>query len=147
MITKLTKFLWFGGRSDQRALVIRIAVINLASDALRWHVCRVNFARKTFFELWIFLRKMPRNFPWNFPRNVWAFLLRVRKNPAKFPPKFPPNFLNFPAKNQKISQTSFCRSAGRMMLRELPRDFSHLRCRNNNRKPFENLAIQGRICS
>ena len=36
-----------------------------------------------------------------------------QKNPAKFPPNFPPNFPNFPAKNQKNSPTSFCRSAGR----------------------------------
>ena len=32
------------------------------SNTLRWHVCRVNFARKIFFELRIFLRKMLRNF-------------------------------------------------------------------------------------
>ena len=60
---------------------------------LRWHVCRVNFARKIFFEL----RKMLRNFP----RNFGAFVLWVRKNPGKFPPNFPLNFPNFPAKNQK----------------------------------------------
>ena len=64
---------------------------------LRWHVCRVNFARKIIFELRIFLRKMLRNFP----RNFWAFVLWVRKNPGKFPPNFPLNFPNFPAKNQK----------------------------------------------
>ena len=42
---------------------------------LRWHVCRVNFARKIFFEPRIFLRKMLRNFP----RKFWAFVLWVRK--------------------------------------------------------------------
>ena len=72
---------------------------------LRWHVCRVNFARKVFFfELRILLRKMLRNFPWIFG----AFILWVRKNSAKLPPNFPPNF---PAKNKK-SPTSFCRGAG-----------------------------------
>ena len=76
---------------------------------LRWHVCRANFARKIFFELRIFLRKMLRNFP----RNFWAFVLWVRKNPGKFPPNFPLNLPNFPATNQKTSPTSFCRSAGR----------------------------------
>ena len=35
----------------------------LPTPLLRWHVCRVNFARKIFFELRIFLRKMLRNFP------------------------------------------------------------------------------------
>ena len=64
---------------------------------LRWHVCRVNFARKMFFELRIFLRKMLRNFP----RNFRAFVLWVRKNPGKFPPNFPLNFPNFPAKKNK----------------------------------------------
>ena len=31
-----------------------------------WHVCRVNFARKIFFALRIFSRKMLRNFPRKF---------------------------------------------------------------------------------
>ena len=57
----------------------------------------MNFARKIFFELRIFLRKLLRNFP----RNFRAFVLWVRKNPGKFPPNFPLNFPNFPAKNQK----------------------------------------------
>ena len=69
-----------------------------------------DFCTKDFFvELRIFLRKMLRNFP----RNVWAFVLWVRKNPGKFPPNFPLTFPNFPAKNQKKSPTSFCRSGGR----------------------------------
>ena len=34
--------------------------------SLRWHVCRVNFARKIFFEPRIFLRKMLRYFPRTF---------------------------------------------------------------------------------
>ena len=59
---------------------------------LRWHVCRVNFARKIFFEPRIFLRKMLRNFP----RNFWAFVLWVRKNPRKNPSKFPTKFSKFP---------------------------------------------------
>ena len=41
-----------------------------------------------FFEPRIFLRKMLRNFP----RNFWAFVLWVRKNPWKIPSKFPTKF-------------------------------------------------------
>ena len=44
----------------------------------------------------------------NFPRSVGQ-----KKIPGKFPPNFPLNVPNFPAKNQKKSPTSFCRSAGR----------------------------------
>ena len=49
-------------------------------------------ARKIFLGLRIFSRKMLRNFP----RNVWAFILWVWKNPVKFLPNFP---RNFPPKN------------------------------------------------
>ena len=65
--------------------------------SLRWHVCRVNFARKIFFELRILLRKMLRNFP----RNFWAFVLWVRKNPRKIPSKFPTKFSKFPCEKSK----------------------------------------------
>ena len=60
------------------------------ANMLGWRVCRTNFARKIFFVLRNFSRKILRSFP----RNVWAFILWVRKNPAKYPPNFPP-------KNQK----------------------------------------------
>ena len=65
------------------------------SCLLRWHVCRVNFFTKDFFELRIFLRKMLRNFPEIFEP------LFCGSNPGKFTPNFPLNFPNFPAKNQK----------------------------------------------
>ena len=44
----------------------------------------------------------------NFPRNFWAFVLCVRKNPRKIPSKFPTQFSKFPcAKSKKIHrQTS-----------------------------------------
>ena len=48
-----------------------------------------------------------------FPENFEPLFCGSEKNPGKFPPNFPLNFPNFPAKNQKISPTSFCRSAGR----------------------------------
>ena len=64
---------------------------------LRWHVCRVNFARKIFFEPRIFLRKMLRNFP----RNFWAFVLWVRKKPWKIASKFPTKFSKFPCEKLK----------------------------------------------
>ena len=83
---------------------------NCELRGLRWHVCRVNFERKIFFEPRISLRKMLRNFP----RNVWAFVLWVRKNPRKIPSKFPTKFSKFPCeKSKENSPTSFCRSAGR----------------------------------
>ena len=67
------------------------------AELLRWHVCRVNFARKIFFEPRIFLREMLRNFP----RNVWAFVLWVRKNPRKIPSKFSTKFSKFPCEKSK----------------------------------------------
>ena len=79
--------------------------------SMRWNVCRVNFARKIFFEPRIFLRKMLRKFP----RNVWAFVLWVRKNPRKIPSKFPTKFSTSLRKIKKKSPTSFCRSAGRIL--------------------------------
>ena len=63
---------------------------------LGWHVCRTKLARNLFSRHEIFSRKML----WNFPRNCWAFLLWVRKNPTKFPPNFPPDFS---PKNQNIT--------------------------------------------
>ena len=58
-------------------------------DFLRWHVCRVNFARRIFLELRLFsYKKMLRNFP----RKCLAFSLWVRKIPQNFrqiPTKFP----------------------------------------------------------
>ena len=68
------------------------------SNLLGWHVCRVNFARKMFFELRIVLRKMLRNFP----RNFWAFVLWVRKKSRKIPSKFPTKFSKFPCEKSKI---------------------------------------------
>ena len=55
---------------------------------LRWHVCRVDFARKIFFELGISLRKMLRNFP-EFLCLCSAGRKKSRKIPAKFPTNFP----------------------------------------------------------
>ena len=51
-------------------------------------------------------------------RNVWAFVLWVRKNPPQNSRQISHlNFPNFPAKNQKKnSPTSFCRSEGRKIL-------------------------------
>ena len=63
---------------------------------LRWHVCRVNFARKNFFEPRIFVRKMLRKFPRNF-RALFLWVRKKKKNPTKFPPNFP----NFSAKKKK----------------------------------------------
>ena len=63
---------------------------NCRHFSLGWHVCRMKLARNMFFEARIFSRKMLRNFP----RNVWAFILCVRKNPANFPhQKNPPTSL------------------------------------------------------
>ena len=76
--------------------------------SLRWHVCRVNFARKIFFEPWI-LRKMLRKFP----RNFWAFVLWVRKNPWKIPSKFPTKFSKFPCeKSIKIHRRASAGTQG-----------------------------------
>ena len=36
-----------------------------------------------------------------FPRNVWAVVLWVRKNPRKIPSKFPTKFSKFPCKKSK----------------------------------------------
>ena len=57
---------------------------------LRWHVCRVNFARKIFFELRYLLTK---NAP-NFPRNCLSLYSVGQKKSRKIPAKFP-------CKNQK----------------------------------------------
>ena len=76
-----------------KTLACRGCVSALLKYLLRWHVCRVNFARKIFFELRIFSRKVLQNLP----RNFRAFILWVRRNPTKFPPNFPPNF---PAKTK-----------------------------------------------
>ena len=73
-------------------------------DLLRWHVCRANFARKIFFFLEL-LELSYEGCSENFP-DILSLYSVGQKNPAKFPP-------NFPAKNQKNSPTSFCRSAGR----------------------------------
>ena len=94
----------------------------LFSELLRWHVCRVNFARKMFFEPRIFLRKMLRNFPRKFRAFVFC---GSEKIPGKFPPNFPLNFPNFPAENQKKSPTSFCRSAERRI--KLPKNYLALK--------------------
>ena len=64
---------------------------------LRWHVCRVNFARKIFFRATNFLTK---NAPKNSPKCL-SLCSVGQKNPGKIPPNFPLNFPNFPAKNQK----------------------------------------------
>ena len=96
-----------------RFWLVRIALRNVFFSGMisfRWHVCRVNFARKIFFEPRIFLRKMLRNFP----RNFWAFVSVGQK-------KSPENSLQISHKNfqislrkiKKNSPTSFCRSAGR----------------------------------
>ena len=78
---------------------------------LRWHVCRVNFARKIFSSHEFSYEKCSEIFPENFE----PLFCGSEKIPGKFPPNFPLNSPNFPAKNQKKknSQTSFCRSAGR----------------------------------
>ena len=54
----------------------------------------MKLARNIFFEALIFSREMLRNFP----RNFWAFILWVQKNPRQISPK-----------SKKIPETSFCR--------------------------------------
>ena len=56
-----------------------------AWKALRWHVCRVNFARKIFFELRIFLRKNAPKFSPNILSLYSMGQKKIRKIPAKFP--------------------------------------------------------------
>ena len=64
---------------------------------LRWHICRVNFARKMFLSYeFSYERKLQ-----NFPRYFWAFILWVRKNPAKFPPNSHQISLRKIKKNQR----------------------------------------------
>ena len=65
---------------------------------LRWHVCRVNFARKIFVRATNFLTK---NAPKLSPNFLSLCSVGQKKIPGKFPPNFPLNFPNFPAKNQK----------------------------------------------
>ena len=98
--------------STRRSLAIAIARFWCAKlkRFLRWHVCRVNFARKIFFELRIFLRKMLRNSSRFFLCLCFVGQRKSRKIPSKFPTKFS----KFPCeKSNKNSPTSFCRSAGR----------------------------------
>ena len=64
---------------------------------LRWHVCRVNFARKIFSSHVFSYEKCSEIFPENFE----PLFCGSEKIPGKFPPNFPLNFPNFPAKNQK----------------------------------------------
>ena len=64
--------LWHDKNFSSRSQLLKVA-------RLQSEFCTKDF----LFELRIFLRKMPRNFPRN-------FILWVRKNPAKFPPNFPP---------------------------------------------------------
>ena len=80
------------------------------TNLLRWHGCRVNFARKIFFWATNFLTKNAPKFPPTFLSLYSVGQKRSRKIPAKIPTKFP----KFPCeKSKKKSQTSFCRSAGR----------------------------------
>ena len=76
---------------------------------LRWHVCRVNFARMFLFWATNILTK---NAP-KFSPKLLSLYSVGQKNPPKFPPNFPPNF---PPKILKYSLMSFCRSAGRRLL-------------------------------
>ena len=108
-------------------------VIIPAPMVLRWHVCRVNFARKIFFEPRIFVRKMLRNFP----RIFWAFVLWVRKIPGKFPPNFPLNFPNFPAKNLKKFTDELLQERRENMVLDFPR--------LGDLQPYETWKL--RICS
>ena len=80
---------------------------------LRWHVCRVNFARKIFFEPRIFVRKMLRKFS---PKLLSLRSVGQKKSPENSS-KFPTKFSKFPCGKSKNSPTSFCRSAGRRFWR------------------------------
>ena len=65
----------------------------------RWHVCRVNFARKIYFF-------SSHEFSYEkcseiFPEIFEPMFCGSEKIPGKFPPNFPLNFPNFPTKNQK----------------------------------------------
>ena len=60
---------------------------------------------------------LTKNAP-NFSPNILSLCSVGQKNPGKFPPNFPLNFPNFPAKNQKKSPASFCRSAGRKVFHD-----------------------------
>ena len=66
--------------------------------SLRWHVCRVNFARKIFVRATNFLTK---NAPKFSPKFLSLCSVGQKKIPGKFPPNFPLNCPIFPAKNQK----------------------------------------------
>ena len=72
------------------------------------------FCTKDFFRATNFLTKNAM-LSENFPEMFDPLFCGSEKIPGKFPPNFPLNFRNFPAKNQKKSPTSFCRSAGRTM--------------------------------
>ena len=85
-----------------------------------WHLCRANFAWKVFFEQRSFLRKILRNFP----RNVRAFILWVRKKSCKTSTKFP---AKCPSQKTKKSPTSFCRRAGRIIFKDLVSDVASKR--------------------
>ena len=51
--------------------------------------------------------------PRNFPRNVWAFVLWVRKKSRKIPSKFPTKFYKFPCeKSKKIHRRASAAAQG-----------------------------------
>ena len=78
-------------------------------NLLRWHVCRVNFARKIFFELRIFLRKMPEISPEIF-EPLFCGSEKIPQNSRQISHQISQISLR---KIKKNSPTSFCRSAGR----------------------------------
>ena len=77
------------GNSCPRKFIARIRLRYSKEDYLRWHICRVNFARKIVFELWIFFWKMLRNVP----RIVFSISSVGQKKSSKIaatlPSKFP----------------------------------------------------------
>ena len=73
-------------------------------SSLSWHVCRTNFARKTFFLSYEFSYEICAD---NLPRKCWAFICDSKKIP-----QIP---ANISLRKIKKSPTSFCRGAGRTL--------------------------------
>ena len=76
---------------------------------LRWHVCRVNFARKIFFRATNFLTKNAPKISPKFSRLCSVGQKKSRKIPSKFPTKFS----KFPCeKSQKIHRQASAGAQG-----------------------------------
>ena len=68
---------------------------------LRWHVCRVNFARKIFCRATNFLTKNAPKISPKFLRLCSVGQKRSWKKSWKIPSKFPTKFSNFPCEKSK----------------------------------------------